>query len=44
MKFSNADERMDYMITEICNYRFMLQKMVINGVDKTSKKIFKFST
>lgn len=26
MKFKNADERMDYMITEICNYRFMLQK------------------
>lgn len=38
MKFSSADKRMDYMITEICNYRFMLQKMIIDGVDKTSKE------
>lgn len=38
MKFKNADERMDYMVTEICNYRFMLQKMIIDGVDKTSKE------
>ena len=38
MKFSSADERMDYMVTEICIYRFMLQKMIINGVDKTSKE------
>lgn len=38
MKFSSADERMDYMVTEICNYRFMLQKMLINGVDKTSRE------
>lgn len=41
MKFKNADERMNYMVTEICNfcnYRFMLQKMIINGVDKTSKE------
>lgn len=30
MKFSSADERMDYMVTEICNYRFMLQKMIID--------------
>nr|UVM95721.1 MAG: hypothetical protein [Bacteriophage sp.] len=33
MKFKNADERMDYMVTEICNYRFMLQKMIINGIN-----------
>lgn len=26
------------MVTEICNYRFTLQKMIINGVDKTSKE------
>ena len=38
MKFSSADERMDYMVTEICNYRIMLQKMIIDGVDKTSKE------
>lgn len=38
MKFSSTDERMDYMITEICNYRFMLQKMIIDGVDRTSKE------
>lgn len=38
MKFSGADEKMDYMVTEICNYRFTLQKMIINGVDKTSKE------
>lgn len=38
MKFSSADERMDYMIKQICNYRFVMKKMLINGVDKTSKE------
>lgn len=38
MKFSSADERMDYMVTEISNYRFVLQKMIVDGVDKTSKE------
>lgn len=28
----------DYMVTEICNYRFRLQNMILNGVDKTSKE------
>ena len=26
------------MVTQICNYRFMLQKMIIDGVDKASKE------
>lgn len=26
MKFNSADERIDYMITEICNYRFVMKK------------------
>lgn len=33
MKFSSADERVDYMVTEICNYRFILnryQEMIDN--------------
>lgn len=38
MKFKNSDERMNYMVTEICNYRFALQNLVLNGVDKTSKE------
>lgn len=38
MKFNSADERMDYMVTEICNYRFVMKKMLINGVDKTSRE------
>lgn len=38
MKFKSADERMDYTVTEICNYRIMLQKMIIDGVDKISKE------
>lgn len=43
MRFKNADERMDYMVTEICNYRFVLQNMIINGFDKTSKQYLKLA-
>lgn len=31
-------KKIDYMITEICNYRFVMKKMLINGVDKTSRE------
>lgn len=26
MKFKNVNEKMDYMVTEICNYRFVMKK------------------